>query len=266
MNLCTNAQQAMPKGGVLTVALERVAIGERRAVTRGAVVPGKYVRLIVQDTGAGIPQAVYERIFDPFFTTKQVGEGTGLGLSLVHGIVADLAGAIDVTTQPGHGTKFEILLPDAGEAPRPVDATRTESPFGSGETVMIIDDEAALVTLSEEILAQLGYEPVGFGSSPAALAAFRSDPDRFDAVLSDESMPEMTGTDLVRAVRQLRADIPILLMSGRSGPGPGGASRTARSRRSIAQTAATPRSRRGHGPYLQAGSRSAHNRASGESQ
>lgn len=218
MNLCTNAQQAMPKGGVLTVALERVAIGERRAVTRGAVVPGKYVRLIVQDTGAGIPQAVYERIFDPFFTTKQVGEGTGLGLSLVHGIVADLAGAIDVTTQPGHGTKFEILLPDAGEAPRPVDATRTESPFGSGETVMIIDDEAALVTLSEEILAQLGYEPVGFGSSPAALAAFRSDPDRFDAVLSDESMPEMTGTDLVRAVRQLRADIPILLMSGRSGP------------------------------------------------
>ena len=193
-------------------------LAQRRSVARGTLLPGKYLRLVVQDTGAGVPDTVYERMFDPFFTTKGVGRGTGLGLSLVHGIVADLGGAIDVVTQAGRGTRFEIWLPDAGEAARPMPGTTTEVPQGRGETVMIVDDEAALVNLSEEILAELGYEPIGFSSPRAALNAFESDPERFDAVLTDEAMPDLTGTELVRAIRLLRPNTPIVLMSGHGGP------------------------------------------------
>ena len=155
-------------------------------------------------------------MFDPFFTTKRVGDGTGLGLALVHGIVADFGGAIDVATQVGVGTTFTIWLPAAGQTPRlPAEPTR-ELPRGNGETVMIVDDERALVTLAEETLAELGYEPVGFDSSVAALQAFRAEPRRFDLVLTDEMMPELTGTELAREIRQLRPEISIILMSGYS--------------------------------------------------
>ena len=172
----------------------------------------------MSDTGGGIPRAVLERIFDPFFTTKRVGEGTGLGLSLVHGIVADFGGAVDVETREGAGTTFTVWLPASGEAPaRVVDAAGL-LPHGNGEAVMIVDDERPLVNVAEEMLAGLGYEPVGFSSSVDALAAFRAEPDRYDIVLTDETMPDMTGTDLAREIRRLRADIPIVLMSGYSGP------------------------------------------------
>jgi CheY-like chemotaxis protein len=155
-------------------------------------------------------------MFDPFFTTKRVGDGTGLGLALVHGIVADFRGAIDVATRMGMGTTFTIWLPAAGQTPRLVSDSASAVPRGHGETVMIVDDERALVALAEETLAGLGYEPVGFDSSAAALAAFRAQPDRFDLVLSDETMPELTGIELVREIRRLRPDIPIILMSGHS--------------------------------------------------
>jgi len=137
------------------------------------------VRLIVSDTGTGIAPAVFERMFDPFFTTKGIGEGTGLGLSLVHGIVTDLGGAINVQSRAGEGTSFEIWLPTAGETSKAAAEAVQEIPRGNGETVMIVDDEQALVALAEEMLAELGYEPVGFDSSPAALAAFRAAPERF---------------------------------------------------------------------------------------
>ena len=218
MNLCTNAVQAMPNGGVLSVTLERTDVGEARELAHGALAPGPYVRLQVSDTGSGIPPAVLERIFDPFFTTKGVGEGTGLGLSLVHGIVADFGGAVDVETREGAGTTFTVWLPASGEAPaRVVDAAGL-LPHGNGEAVMIVDDERPLVNVAEEVLAGLGYEPVGFSSSVDALAAFRAEPERYDIVLTDETMPDMTGTDLAREIRRLRADIPIVLMSGYSGP------------------------------------------------
>jgi nitrogen-specific signal transduction histidine kinase len=217
MNLFTNALQAMENGGVLCVVLERVALGQSPSLTRGTLAPGPYARLIVSDTGTGIPSAVLERVFDPFFTTKGVGEGTGLGLSLVHGIVTDLGGAIDVKTQAGEGTSFEIWLPIAGEISTPAKEAVREPPRGNGETVMVVDDERALVALAEETLAELGYEPVGFDSSTAALAAFRSEPERFDLVISDEAMPDLTGTELARETRQCRPDIPIILVSGLSG-------------------------------------------------
>jgi signal transduction histidine kinase len=216
MNLCTNAVHAMDRGGVLTVLLERVAVAERRLLSHGTLCTGRYARLSISDTGSGIPPAVLERMFDPFFTTKRVGDGTGLGLALVHGIVADFGGVIDVATQVGMGTNFTIWLPAAGRMPRLLAEPAADLPRGNGETVMIVDDERVLVALAEETLSELGYEPVGYDSSVAALEAFRVEPKRFDLVLTDETMPDLTGTELAREIRQLRPDISIILMSGYS--------------------------------------------------
>jgi PAS domain S-box-containing protein len=214
MNLCTNALHSMERGGVLSVVLERVEVSERRSAGRGTLSPGPHVRLVVADTGSGIAPAVFERIFDPFFTTKGVGEGTGLGLSLIHGIVIDLGGGIDVTTKAGAGSRFEIWLPVAGETGKHAIEADRRLPRGHGETVMIVDDERALVALAEEILAGLGYEPVGFDSSSAALQAFTAEPQRFDLLLTDEAMPDLVGTELARQIHELRRDIPIIVMSG----------------------------------------------------
>jgi CheY-like chemotaxis protein len=218
MNLCTNAMHAMPEGGVLAVALERERLAGQLRLSHGSLAAGDYLRLVVSDAGTGIPLALVDRIFDPFFTTKGVGRGTGLGLSLVHAIVSDLDGAIDVTTAEGRGTTFAIWLPIRAEASPPERAAARDAvPAGSGQTVMVVDDEPALVALAEETLAELGYEPVGFKSSVEALDAFRTSPERFDAVITDETMPELTGTELARDLRKLRPDIPIVLMSGYAG-------------------------------------------------
>jgi len=217
MNLCTNALHAMDEGGVLAVTLDRVEVAEDRPLSHGALVAGSYVRLGITDTGSGIPPHVLDRMFDPFFTTKGVGEGTGLGLSLVHGIVADLGGAIDVVTVIGSGTTFTIWLPGAGEAAAPLAESTAELPHGRGETVLIVDNEKPLVALAEETLAELGYEPIGFESSVAALRAFRQAPQRFDIVLTDESMPDLSGIALAGEIMQLRADVPIVMMSGFAG-------------------------------------------------
>src|SRR5579863_3736111 len=217
MNLCTNAVHAMEHGGILNVLLERVDLAEAQTVSRGTLSPGPYIRLVIADTGVGIPPDVVERIFDPFFTTRGVGKGTGLGLSLVHGIVTDLGGAIDVKSVIGEGTIFEIWLPMTTEAGKPAVETVRALPRGHGETVMIVDDEPMLVALAEEMLAELGYEPVGFDSSSAALQAFRAEPLRFDLVLTDEAMPDLAGSELASEIRRVRPDVPIILMSGHGG-------------------------------------------------
>jgi signal transduction histidine kinase/CheY-like chemotaxis protein len=218
MNLCTNAVQAMHGGGVIEVALQRTELTVAKTLARGSLAPGDYVRLTVADQGAGIPPGILDRIFDPFFTTKQVGDGTGLGLAVVHGIVSDLGGAIDVTSSLSRGTRFDIWLPVAGEAATPSLEPPENLPHGKGETLMIVDDERPLVELAEEVLAGLGYEPVGFVSSRVALDAFRAAPDRFDAVVTDESMPDLIGTELVRQIRSLRPSLPTILMSGHGDP------------------------------------------------
>jgi PAS domain S-box-containing protein len=217
MNLCTNAVHAMEHGGILTVLLERVDLAEAKLVSRGALSRGPYIRLVIKDTGVGIKPDVVERIFDPFFTTRGVGKGTGLGLSLVHGIVTDLGGAIHVDSLVGQGTTFEIWLPVTTEVGKPATDAVRELIRGNGETVMIVDDEPTLVALAEEMLAGLGYEPVGFESSSVALQVFRAKPERFDLVLTDEAMPDLVGTELAREIRRLRPDVPIVLMSGHGG-------------------------------------------------
>ncbi len=217
MNLCTNAIHAMETGGTLTVALDCAELSEPRSVSRGRLSPGPHVRLVVGDTGPGMSEVVLERIFDPFFTTRRVEGGTGLGLSLVHGIVSDLGGAIDIATKEGSGTRFTVWLPVAGEVLRDAERAEAALPRGAGQTVMIVDDEPQLVALTEEMLAELGYEPVGFGSSDAARAAFAASPERFDLVLTDEAMPGRTGTELAADFRRRRPDLPIILVSGHGG-------------------------------------------------
>jgi nitrogen-specific signal transduction histidine kinase/CheY-like chemotaxis protein len=213
MNLCSNAVQAIDREGRVAVSIDTVELKEQKLVTTCRLQRGDYVRLCVTDTGTGIDPQVIDRIFDPFFTTKSVGVGTGLGLSLVHGIVTDLGGGIDVENQPGRGAAFTVYVPRQGSVEAPA---QVEEPVGGGggETIMLVDDETALVHLGEEMMAELGYEPVGFSSSVAALESFRRAPHRFDAVLSDEAMPGMTGSELAEQIHRIRPDVPIVLMSG----------------------------------------------------
>jgi PAS domain S-box-containing protein len=213
-NLATNAIQAMPAGGTLRVELGVERVDAPRASKIGEFSTGDYVVLTVADTGAGIAAEILDRIFDPFFTTKEVGTGTGLGLSLVHGIVTELGGAIDVTSSLGIGSTFTVFLPRSGDAAEHSDQEGAPLPGGIGQCVLIVDDEEPLVELASRTLADLGYVPIGFTSSTAALAAFRADPGRFDALITDERMPEMSGSTLIQEVRGLRSSIPIVLMSG----------------------------------------------------
>jgi CheY-like chemotaxis protein len=168
----------------------------------------------VADSGVGIAPEVLERIFDPFFTTKEVGVGTGLGLSLVHGIVTELGGAIEVASKPGAGSVFTVYLPRAGDAAKVPESAMPEVPRGNQQRVLVVDDEEPLVRIATETLAELGYRPVGFTSSAAALEAFRADPQGFDCLITDERMPGMSGSTLIGQVRAIRAAIPTMLMSG----------------------------------------------------
>jgi signal transduction histidine kinase len=217
MNLCTNAMQAMQNGGALEVSLALRHRQEALPLTTGQLPAGDYMCLTVRDQGQGIDPDVMQRIFDPFFTTKGVGVGTGLGLSLVHGIVADLGGGIEVASVPGVGTTFTVWLPWSGRAAVLAEADAGVA-RGSGERILLVDDELALVHLGEEMLAVLGYEAAGYASSVDALAAFSAEPQRFDAVLTDETMPELPGSQMAMQIRKIRPDIPILLMSGYVGP------------------------------------------------
>jgi PAS domain S-box-containing protein len=214
MNLVSNAMQAMPAGGEIRVGLHPVSLAVPLVTTTTVLPAGPYLVLQVKDHGTGIPAEILDRIFDPFFTTKEVGVGSGLGLSLVHGIAQDLGGGIDVSTAVGRGSVFSLYLPQCGEAPRAERDAASHLPQGNSERVLVVDDEEPLVSLAEETLRELGYQPFPFTSSKGAFEAFCSDPAGFDAVLTDERMPGMTGTALIAEIRKLRPDMPVLLMSG----------------------------------------------------
>ena len=217
MNLVSNAIQAMPSGGTARVSIACHNNPAPRAATTGTLAARDYVVLEVADTGSGIRPEILERIFDPFFTTKEAGVGTGLGLSLVHGIVTGLGGAIDVATTVGTGSVFTVYLPRAGDVAKSGKSrprTQLKSRRGDRQRVLVVDDEESLVRLVTETLSELGYAPVGFTTGAAALGAFLADPKQFDAVITDESMPGMSGSELILRLRKIRPTVPILLLSG----------------------------------------------------
>ena len=216
MNLCSNAVHAMPNGGTLRVELVLQRLETPRSFSQGAVGSGEFVRLTVHDTGVGIAPDLLERIFNPFFTTRKACEGTGLGLSLVEGIVREYNGAVDVRSVVGEGTHFAVYLPVIDAVAISVCQQEAALPRGDGQTVLVVDDEEALVALGEEVLAELGYEPVGFVSSEAAWQAFNASPQRFDAVITDQTMPSITGLELATRILAARPEVPVILASGYS--------------------------------------------------
>jgi PAS domain S-box-containing protein len=218
MNLATNAVHAMPDGGCLTLGLTREAVPRTHLLDHGSLEPGDYARLTVRDTGEGIAPEVQARMFEPFFTTKETGKGTGLGLALVRAIVADHDGAIRVRSEPGKGTQVDVYLPLAAASVAQGTVAESEWPHGNGRTVMVVDDDRAMLEITEEMLAHLGYEPVGYEAAADALQALRAHPDRFDLVLTDESMPGITGTQLAMQLRELRPGLRVIVASGYGGP------------------------------------------------
>ncbi len=219
MNLCSNAVQAMPAGGTLRVELELVEPAAPLALFETQLPPGRHARLLVQDSGSGIAPDVMARLFEPFFTTKPPGSGTGFGLPVVRSVMAELGGAIDVgNVEGGGGARFTLYFPCVEPGPDSAPLVEEVVPRGTGQRVLVIDDEAALVELAEEMLAELGYEPSGTASSTRALAEFEADPARFDLVLTDQLMPEMTGCALAARLTALRPKLPVLLVSGWGGP------------------------------------------------
>lgn len=213
MNLFANAEYAMRDiGGCLEVRVEALELAATSAAVKPDWPVGAYVRLIVRNTGPGMPAEVREHIFEPFYTTKAMGEGTGMGLAIVHGIVTSHGGRIAVDSQLGEGTTFTIYLPRHAGTAAPAEAVGTPS-AGLGR-ILLVDDEPSLTRVMAGALTRLGYQMVSHTDPEAALAAFEAQPHLFDLLITDQSMPRMTGVQLADQVRQIRADLPIILCTG----------------------------------------------------
>jgi two-component system, cell cycle sensor histidine kinase and response regulator CckA len=216
MNLCTNAAHAMHKtDGVLEVNLGNLVMEDRRDFQGFSMEPGRYVELTVRDTGCGMDQAVVARIFDPFFTTKPVGEGSGMGLAMVHGIVRSLEGGVKVETELGKGSTFHVFLPmvahDVWQEVAPVEPLVQDGKHGR---ILLVDDEDILLSIGKQMLEHLGYRVTSKNNSIDALECFRGQPEGFDLIITDQTMPKLTGSDLAVALLHIRPDIPIILYSG----------------------------------------------------
>jgi len=215
MNLCTNAGHAMKDaGGVLEIGLKEVVMDAENLIHHPALKAGRYLELSIRDTGQGIPQENLGRIFEPYFTTKGRGAGTGLGLAVVHGIVKDHGGEISVYSEVGKGTIFRIYLPlmeKQAEGDKDVDEVVLR---GKGERILFVDDEEMVVDFSRELLEELGYRVVTETDPIAAIEVFQRNSDNFDIVITDKTMPHLTGFDVIREIRGIRSDIPVVLCSG----------------------------------------------------
>jgi PAS domain S-box-containing protein len=219
VNLATNAAHAIgPRGGLIEFRLDALHVSAELARTSPNLREGHYTRLSVSDNGCGMDQATLERIFDPFFTTKPAGQGTGLGLSVVHGIMQSHGGAVTAYSQPGKGSTFRLYFPAVEGTVSTAAVTPREVARGRGERVLYIDDEEALVSLATRMLKRLGCTVTGYTNPVSALAEFRSRPGDFDVVVTDLSMPGMSGFELSQALQDIRPDVPIILSSGYIGP------------------------------------------------
>ena len=215
MNLCTNAYHAMEEtGGVLTVGVKTADIDYLTALTTGQITPGEYIEVTVSDTGRGIRPDIIHRIFDPFFTTKEVGKGTGMGLSISQGIIKSYGGTITVESTVGKGTTFYVYFPVTQEKATGVEESK-ETPKGKGR-ILFVDDEEMLLEMGRDMLERLGYTVTARRNSIEALESFMNEPHKFELVITDQTMPGMTGTDLARRMLQIRPEIPIILCTGYS--------------------------------------------------
>lgn len=214
MNLCTNAADAMrSNGGTLSVSLDSVEIDAETAARYMDLKSGEYARLSVSDTGHGMDRKTMDRIFDPFFTTKGPGRGTGMGLSLVHGIVSSLEGAIYLYSEVGKGSTFHVFLPKTSESPS-LDIAG-EQPIEPGhENILYVDDEEFIIDMAREMLSSLGYQVTVARNGREALALFQKNHDHFDLIITDQTMPYMTGLNLANEILTIRPDIPIILCTG----------------------------------------------------
>jgi len=214
MNLCTNAAHAMEKeGGVLKIALTNTSIGENDTPLEPGTAPGEYVKLSISDTGHGMQPWILKRIFEPYFTTKETGKGTGLGLSVAHGIVKSHGGAIKVSSIVRKGSVFEIYLPRIKGEASETDEFDLPLLTGTGR-ILFVDDEPSLTLMGQKILGRLGYQVQTANSPVEALEMFRSKPGKWDLVITDLTMPELTGVDLAKALLEMRPDLPIILCTG----------------------------------------------------
>jgi PAS domain S-box-containing protein len=221
MNLATNAYHALEdSGGELKVSLKEIELDEHGVISPG-MKPGSYACLTVADTGVGMDKDLTAKIFDPFFTTKEKGKGTGMGLSVVHGIVKNAGGGIHVHSELGKGTEFHVYLPVMKSLSKQQETQSREPIQGGTERILLVDDEEAIVTMEKQMLERLGYSVVSRINSVEATEAFRADPDKFDMVITDMAMPNMSGEKLASELVKIRPDIPILLCTGFSERMPG---------------------------------------------
>ncbi len=214
MNLCTNAAHAMrEKGGSLEVTLDNKIIRPEEINDLAALKPGKYLRIAVRDTGTGIPTDVMGRIFEPYFTTKATGEGTGLGLAIIHSIIKNYGGAIKFESKAGRGTVFYVYLPLTETEISGDDKINSEMPKGT-ERILLVDDEKSVADITHKILGRLGYKVTSRTSSIEALEVFSNNPEAFDLVITDMTMPDMTGETLAREIMAINPEIPVILCTG----------------------------------------------------
>jgi CheY-like chemotaxis protein len=216
MNLCTNAVRAMrEKGGILDVILSEVEMDAAALAGLPEISPGDYLRMTVSDTGEGMSSEVLDRIFDPYFSTKERSEGAGLGLSVVHGIMKSHGGAITVRSKPRKGTTFHVYLPLLKHRAEPEERIGVYKPLpGGNERILFVEDEEDMVFMVGQLLESLGYEVVTRTNGMDALALFREQPDRFDLVITDMTLPGMTGERLAEQIKKIRRDTPIILCTG----------------------------------------------------
>jgi PAS domain S-box-containing protein len=213
VNLAVNARDAMPSGGTLTIHTDNVVVDSDTGPQAG-----RYVRLRVTDTGVGMPHEVIARVFEPFFTTKPKGEGTGLGLATVYGIVKQAGGDVQISSEPGTGTTFTVLLPVTDEAPVEVEAPAPGPPSGGGETILVVEDEPAMREVTRRILGRNGYEVLLAETPLNALELAGNHDGPIDLLLTDVVMPKMLGKDVAERVRTLRPEVKVLFMSGYARP------------------------------------------------
>ena len=216
MNLCTNAFHAMEQqGGELEISLSQEDLNDTELLAQHNVRSGKFVRLMIRDSGCGIPPAIREKIFEPYFTTKEIGKGTGMGLAIIHGIVTGLGGFITCSSEVEKGSEFNVYFPAIRKEESAQPVSKEGIPTGKGR-ILYIDDEEILANLGQAMLERLGYEVTVRSSSIEALSTFQNQPETFDAVITDQTMPGMTGIDLAKRMLQIRPGLPIILCTGYS--------------------------------------------------